>query len=87
MQEPTASPTTATDDSQDEAEMLAAAIRKVHENGDILPVTMDGVVVGTATVVAGGRLSVTLNDSVTNFGKSFVQDGGYSMAFEDTPNG
>ena len=87
MQEPTVSPTTSTDDSLDEAEMLAAAIKITHEEGAILPVTMDGVVVGKATVVAGGRLSVTLNDGVTNFGKSFMQDGGYSMAFEDSPNG
>lgn len=56
--------------------------------GDEVPVTMDGVVIGKATVVAGGRLSVTLNDNHRNFGMDIIPHnwGGYSMAFEDSPN-
>lgn len=87
MPEPTVSSTTSTDDTQDEAALLSEAIQTAHEEGTVLPVTMDGVVVGKATVVAGGRLSVTLSDSFTNFGKMFTEDyQSYSLAFEDSPN-
>lgn len=64
------------------------ASNEMFSEGDEVPVTMDGVVIGKATVAAGGRLSVTLNDENNNFSKIIPHNwGGYSMAFEDSPNG
>lgn len=64
---------------------LETAVTESYSEGDVVPVLMDGVVIGTATVVAGGRLSVTLNDNDVSQRVIPHNWGGYSMSFEDSP--
>lgn len=66
--------------SKDSQEVIA----KSYSEGDVIPVKFEDVVVGVATVLSNGELSVTLNDSITDFGKKFPMDG-FFMSFKDEP--
>lgn len=80
MQENTESNTTSFEGTPDQ---LDEALQKAYSEGSVIPVLMEGVMVGTATVLAGGKVSVTLNDESS--ARLNVQHGDFSMSFDNSP--